>query len=193
MPIIQERLERVLNELSLKSGSHSPDSKMCVMEAVAYVSGESWTDSPDCVSRVLGAFMRVWNDALPSDADRDRLLKPLIPRLVGTANGAELETRRALMATDWLVRVHTPTWLRIAGLVSQAESLEKLPEITSIKQILSTRGPLQAARKAAAAARDAAWAARDAAWDAAKKKLAPTVAKLQESALELVNRMIDAK
>ena len=209
MPIIQERLNRVLNELSLRSGSHSPDSKMCVMEAVAYVSGEPWSDSPACVSPVLGAFMRAWNDALPSDAERDRLLKPLIPRLVGTANGTDVETRRALMAADWFVRVHCPTWLRLAGLTSQAESLEKLPEITSMAQIPSVRGPLKAVRKDASAARDAAraaaWAAAwdaasaaardaagDAARDAAKKRLAPTVTKLRASGFDLLERMLNA-
>ena len=52
---------------------------------------------------------------------------------------------------------------------------------------------------AEAAARDAAWAAGDAAWDAAGAtgaagaKLAPTVKELQQSALSLLIRMIEAK
>ena len=36
-----------LDTLELKSGSHSPnDTEMCVMEAVAFVAGEKWSDSP---------------------------------------------------------------------------------------------------------------------------------------------------
>jgi hypothetical protein len=69
-----------------------------------------------------------------------------------------------------------------------------------MKQVPSIRGPIEvvkqdadAARAAAgAAAGDAAWAAAgDAAWDAAKKNLAPTVKKLQKSALALVEKMIE--
>ncbi len=215
-PVIEERWEK-LKSLSLKVGSHAANSTFCVMEAVAYVAGESWSDHPECACPVISAFLRSWNDSLRSDQDRDRLLKPLIPKLVGTRNST-LEERRSLMAADWLVRVHTPAWLRLAGLTSQAESLEQLPQILSMAQIPSIRGPLEAVRKdayaawaaARAAARDAArdavgdaawaaaWAAAgDAAWDAAGAAalaaLQPTVDKLQQSALALVERMIEAK
>src|SRR5712664_2641057 len=137
------------------------------MEAVAFVAGEKWSDNPECACPVISAFLRSWNDGLPTDADRDRLLKNLIPRLVNTRNKS-LEEKRSLMAADWLVRVHTPAWLRLAGLVQQAESLEPLPEITSMSQIPSIRGPIEAVRNDATAARDAAWAAAGtAAWAAA--------------------------
>src|ERR1700689_3092955 len=81
--VIEERLEKVMG-LSLKSGAHSPDSTFCVMEAVAFVAGEKWSDAPVCACPVISAFLRSWNDSLPNDAERDRLLKPLIPLLVGT-------------------------------------------------------------------------------------------------------------
>jgi hypothetical protein len=61
-----------LDAIELKAGGHSPDHTFCVMEAVAYIAGEDWTDSPVCVSPAIGAFMRAWNDSLP-DADRQRL------------------------------------------------------------------------------------------------------------------------
>ena len=181
MPVIAERWKKV-KSLNLKKGAHSPDSTFCVMEAVAFVANEPWSDHPECACPVISAFLRSWNDALPTDADRDRLLRPLIPKLVGTRN-QKLEERRLLMAADWLFRVHTPAWLRLAGLKIQAESLESLPEITSMKQIPSIKGPIEAVRKDAAAARAAAW---DAAWAALK----PTTEKLQKSALQLVKRMI---
>jgi len=187
-PVIEERWKK-FESLSLKQGAHSPNSTFCVMEAVAYVAGESWSDHPECACPVIGAFLRSWNDSLRSDAERDHLLKSLVPRLVGTRNLA-LEKRRSLMAADWLVRVHTPAWLRLAGLTSQAQSLEQLPKIISMAQIPSIRGPVEAVRKDAAAAWDAA---RAAAWDAAGAALQPTVDKLQQSALTLVERMIEAK
>ena len=182
--IIEERLKK-FEKWSLKAGAHSPDSTFCVLEAVAYVAGEPWSDHPECVCPVIGAFLRVWNDGLPSDAERDRLLKPFIAKVVGTRN-KNLERKRGLMASDWLIRVHTPAWLRLAGLVSQAERLESLPEITDMAQFPSIKGPIEAVREDARAAWDAARAA-------AKKKLSPTIHKLQESAVELVQRMIDAR
>ena len=173
----KERLARIA---ALKHGSHSPnDDEMCVMEAVAYVTHKDWTDSPPCVCPVLGAFMRAWNDGLPNDEDRTRLLKPFIPKLINTRGSAKLEQRRATMAADWLIRTHTVAWLRLAKLDRQADALASLPEITDFAQCPSLMPTLEAVRKDADAARAAA---RDA--------LAPTVASLQESALELFGRMI---
>ncbi len=195
--IDQSRLAQVTK---LYSGGHRPDdARMCAMEAVAFISREPWSDHPQCASAVIGAFMRAWNDGLP-DAERTSLLLPLIPRLVGTLGSGALEERRSLMAADWLVREHTPAWLRLAGLTAQADALANLPEITSMAQVPSIRGPIEAARTDAAAARDAAWdaaraAAWDAAWDAARDaawaKLKPTRDALQQSALRLIERMID--
>lgn len=201
--IIEDRLPLVRH---LKAGAHSPNDEgsWCAMEAVAYVAGEPWSDSPQCACPVISAFMRSWNDSLPDD-ERDMLLLPLIPKLVGTRKDKATEERRALMAADWLVRVHTPEWLRLAGLTAQAETLESLPEITSMAQVPSIRGPIEAVRKDAAVARAAAmaaaWAvagaaaedaARAAAMAAARDKLEPTKKKLQASAVLLIERMIAA-
>lgn len=72
----------------LKTGGHKgPADGACVMEAVAFVAGEPWSDHPECVSPVIGVFLRNWNDSLPTDADRDRLLKPLIPLIINTWTG----------------------------------------------------------------------------------------------------------
>jgi hypothetical protein len=149
----------------LSSGSHE-DFKdgACALELVSYVAGETWSDHPECVCPVLAAFFRAWNDGL-ADADRDETLRPFLPRLIGTNGGSALAERRALMAADWLVRVHTPAWLRLAKLNAQADALEALPEIVSMAQIPSVRGPIEAVRKDASAARAAAW---DAAWEAAR-------------------------
>jgi hypothetical protein len=159
---------RLAQITTLAHGGHSPGDQMCAMEAVAFVAGEPWSDQPKCACPVISSFMRAWNDSLP-DADRTRLLLPLIPKLVGTRGDKALEIRRSLMAADWLVRVHTPAWLRLAKLDAQADLLERLPEITDMAQVPSIRGPLEAVRTDAAAAWDAAWAAaRAAAWAAAR-------------------------
>src|ERR1700737_3417594 len=136
--IIEKRWKE-FDAWSLKSGAHNPDSTFCVMEAVAYVAGETWSDHPECACPIISSFLRSWNDALPTDTDRDRLLKSLIPRLVNTRKKS-LELKRGLMAADWLIRVHTPAWLRLAGLNAQAKQLEELPEITAMKQFPPIRG-----------------------------------------------------
>ena len=104
MNIIQERMAQI-KSLGLSRGSHEDFERgMCVMEAVSYVTGEPWSDAPQCACPAITAFMVSWNDSLP-DADRTRLLKPLIPQIVGTRSTSEVEERRSYMALDWLIRV----------------------------------------------------------------------------------------
>jgi hypothetical protein len=174
-------LDRLAALPPLAKGAHkSPEAGACIMEAVAYIAGEPWSDHPECACPVITAFLVAWNDGLPDD-ERDALLRPLVPRIVGTRGSNALECRRSLMGADWLVRVHTPAWLRLAKLDAQAAALEALPELTDMAQCPSLMGPLEAARQDA-----------NAAWAAAGAALKPTRLALQQSALALVERMIDA-
>ena len=171
MTIVQIDETRLAKIQSLYRGSHPKNGnghvEACAMEAVAFIAGEPWSDHPECVCPVIGAFMRAWNDGL-ADAERTALILPLVPRLVGTRSTKKIEQRRATMAADWLIRVHTPAWLRLAKLTEQADLLASLPEITDFKNCPSLMPALTAVKKDAAAARDAAWAAAwDAAWAAA--------------------------
>jgi hypothetical protein len=198
-------------------GSHSATNAptghrdLCIMEAVAFVAGEPWSDTPTCASPVIAAFLRTWQDAL-SDEDRDRLLPAAVwvPRLVGSRGDDATEERRAYLALDWLIRVHAPAWLDLVpSLASHAAALRALPEVVDLSTAQDADTPICAARDAArAAARDAARdavldAARDAAWDAVldavawaaardaeRDALHPTVETLQKSALDLLDRML---
>jgi hypothetical protein len=152
------------------------DRDLCIMEAVAYIAGEPWSDSPACASPVVSAFLRSWNDAL-SDADRDRLLPAAVwvPRLVGSRGDHATKERRAYIALDWMIRVHTPAWLDLVpSLAMHAEALRALPEVVDLASAEASKDVVDAARDAVwaaawDAARDAAWAAAwDAAWDAAR-------------------------
>jgi hypothetical protein len=221
-----------------RTDAPSGDRDLCIMEAVAYVAGEPWSDSPACASPVVSAFLRSWNDAL-SDADRDRLLPAAVwvPRLVGSRGDPATEERRAYLALDWFIRVHAPAWLDlVTSLASHAEALRALPEVVDLVSAVASRDVVAAARAAArAAAGDAAWdaaraaaraaagdAAGDAAWYAARAAagdaagdaawyavwdaawyavwnaawytagdaLRPTVETLQDSALDLLDRML---
>jgi len=181
----------------------------CALEHVAAFMGEPWSDKPACVCPVIGAFVRSWNDCLPDD-DRDRLLKPLLPLVVGTRSTPRTEEIRSYMALDWLIRTHAVTWLeQVESLKPHAEALASLADVVDMETAKACSEPVKAARAAAraaagaaawAAAGAAAWAAAGAAaWAAAGEAaraasgaaLIPTVTLLQASAQDLVRRMCE--
>src|SRR5271155_2475397 len=86
-----------LETLHLECGSHPPndEKQMCVMEAVAYIAGESWSDSPECASPVISAFLRSYNDSVSGEFRQT--LKQYIPRLIGSRGSKTLEERRSLI------------------------------------------------------------------------------------------------
>ena len=191
---MKETIEEFLATVELKKGAHEPDHTFCVMEAVAYVAGEPWTDRPRCASKVLTDFCVTWNDAM-DDTDR-QILKPFIPRLVDTKASPAIERRRSYMALDWHCRVSAPTWLRLAGLTAEAEAIEATEPIVDARSARAAQAALDRGSVAARAAGAAAWdaardaaraaaraaagaaagaAARDAAWAAARDRFAAVV------------------
>ncbi|KST59841.1 hypothetical protein AO398_16270 [Methylobacterium sp. GXS13] len=228
--------ERLAHLTTLAVGPNAgPNQGLCALEAVAYLAGEPHSDQPACVSPSIAAFIRAWSDGLPQ-AERDGLILPLVPRLVGTNGSEALERRRIALVADWLVRSHVPAWFRLAKLNVEADELADQAELTDVADLASLCDHLKRARKRAAVAnltlrqtgsavRAAAWDAtqqaawitvRDAleeagppilaaGWDAAyaaayaatraygKAPLEPTQRMLQQSALALVERLIDAR
>ena len=166
MTITEERLNQ-LPTIHLDAGHHNQGEEMCLLEAAAWVAGEPWTDHPQCVCPILATIGRNWNDAL-NDTDRDRILKPFIPQLIGTRATPAIETARSYLALDWTIRTSTPTWLHLAGLHDEATALEQLTPITSPATCTAAMTALRQAAKSADAARAAVWAAAgDAVWAAA--------------------------
>jgi hypothetical protein len=159
-----------------------------------YGKAKKFTDDHPSISRVVRAFAIGLNDAW-NDEDRQRL-RPYVTRILGTKTTKEDEETRAWMATDWLARVHTPAFLRLAGLPEHAQALESLARIVDTTTARAAQPSLDAAESAAeSAARSAAGsaaesAARSAARSAAGSASRPTVELLQSSALELLDRMI---
>ena len=157
----------------LEHGIHPTfESGACALELVAWMACEPHSDHPACVCPVIAAFVRSWNDGM-DDRDRNRLLVPILPRLIGTSAGPQVEEKRAYMALDWLVRTHTPAFLRLTPeLREHAEALSSLPEITIVGDAVTCT--LSAARDAARAAAGVAAmvaamaAVWFAAWDAAR-------------------------
>ena len=164
-----------LDTIKLMAGVHAPNGTFCAMELAAYIAEEPWSDHPQCVSPVIAAFMRSWNDAL--DDDSRQMLKPYVLKSINTRRTEDDEICRAWMATDWLARECAPAFLRLAGLTTHAEALEKLVALSGEREAVAAQPLLNAARAAAC--------------DAARDVLQPTVKILQASALLLLDRMVD--
>lgn len=204
---IQERLAQ-LPYVTLDKGNHeSFESGHCALELVAWLAGDDHTDHPVCMSPVIAAFVRRWNDDL-SDADRTPLLRPVLPRLIGTAADAATESRREWMIVDWFIRVSTPAWLNLLpALQSDAAALRALPEIVHAEMATAAMPALEGARQRASDTRVASWegagtaaqeeagisagiSARAASMDAERQRLAITIETLQQEALVLLDRLI---
>jgi hypothetical protein len=117
--IDQERLEGILK---LKSGSHpNPDAGLCLLEAAAYIAGEPHSDHPQCVDPILGAYGRRLNDRL-GDKDRQKL-KPILPRLIGTANDGKSTARTAILRQYFYAEVIPFRWSLSEALQPFADEL----------------------------------------------------------------------
>lgn len=128
---IIDRLREIENR-AIRHGAHdSFYDGLCIMEAVAYIAGEEHSDRPYCVSPTISEFLRVWNDGLGSDEERE-LLRPLMLSVLDTRSTPAAEGRRAWMCADWLIRVNLPAWLDLMDLDEHAARLRGLPEITAL-------------------------------------------------------------
>lgn len=76
-----------LDALVLEHGKHEADGAYCVMEAVAYLAGEPWSDHPQCASKVLTEWA-IWLNDSGTHEQRQQLV-PFIPELVGTNDGRD--------------------------------------------------------------------------------------------------------
>ncbi len=102
---------------------------LSLLELAAWLAGEPHTDAPASVSPVVATYAR-WLASAVDDETR-QTLKPLAARLVGTADAAparpgelgERDRSRVWQATEWIVRVQAPAWLRAAGLEQAAGRL----------------------------------------------------------------------
>ena len=135
----------VMTRIAILRGDHSEnsDGHACLLEWVAILSGEEWTDMPRCACPVAAAFGRVTNDSIVDTALRTRLLAPLIPMrvvdgvvtvgdgpgLLGSRSTPDVERRRGYIAADYAVRVFLPMALDSAQLPEWASKMRGLPSI----------------------------------------------------------------
>jgi hypothetical protein len=169
--INETRLNEVL-KLNLRHGmGKSLADQVCVMQAVDYVASGGFSDHPECACPALTSYAIRLNDR--ADDETRQLMKPLIPKLIGTRDGATKE--RANFLVFHSITVTLPILVEAAGLPEDAAQLRafKLGEWEDMRVFCTDlrsrlRGAMNKKADAAdAAAYAAAYAAADAATDAA--------------------------
>jgi hypothetical protein len=102
----------------LSRGKHtSPRSGACVMELTSMLAGEPFSDRPECVCPVIGAFLRAYNDSIDNRRRQDLYAyaaEAVVSRACSGVEQAQVdrlnewtEQRRRLSRTRRLV----PQWL----------------------------------------------------------------------------------
>lgn len=115
--------------LTLSRGSHIHKNEgTCVMEAVAWLAGEPHSDKPQCTNFFIRNLMIEWNDSLPSDGMRNKVLGPLLIHVVGT-NQPQFDFERSFILIDAMIREMIPFRLRTMKNYTFAEVLRRLPPI----------------------------------------------------------------
>lgn len=147
-----------LGELILESGAHKfRDEGVCAMEAVAWLAGESHSDTPSCTCLTITRFVQSINDQATEEARQE--LKSVLHLVIGTqTEDIQRLRKRAYLATDFAVRVAAPWALDVAGLMEKAATLRALPPVADATM----------AGNAQEAAGATAWAAVGAAEGAAR-------------------------
>jgi hypothetical protein len=157
-----------LESIELKTGSHAKrEDGVCAMELVAWMAGEKHSDAPECACPVITKYVIRLNDRFTSE--ERQLLKPYLPRIIGTRDTLENQLKRAKTLAHAALTVFAPMALEARGYKHHAEKMRAIPMPTSSQEWLEARGIARAAAAAAyasAAAADAAAAYAASAADA---------------------------
>jgi hypothetical protein len=103
--IIPERLARFEAEISLRSGPGSgmngKKADMCALQAADWLAGgDGSNEAPECVCPVIAEFVIGLNDGRAFRRYRD-LLKPFVPKILGTRGSLESQVRRAQICAKY--------------------------------------------------------------------------------------------
>src|SRR4051812_10464491 len=89
----------------LRRGKHaSPEKGVCVMELASMLAGEPFSDRPQAVCPVIGAYLRSYNDVV--DDERRQDLYRYASEAIGSAGAAALRRRRAERCLEEIALLH---------------------------------------------------------------------------------------
>ena len=163
------RLRDYLASHELVAGIGTEES-MCSVAAINLALTEKVTDAiPKCMSKVVGQWMIVVQDAMPLEMRNSPGWKRLLPMAAGT--GREREEDRLALVMDWMWGTVLPDLQSVAdqggfGAEWRTMCVEKSPEAARAAARAAAGAAAGAARAAAGdAGRAADWAAGAAAWE----------------------------
>jgi len=86
--------------IKLSKGKHTdPEDGACVMELASMLADEPFTDHPASVCRVIGSFLRAYNDSI--DSERRQTLYEYASKVVGSRADARTQQARAARLAEW--------------------------------------------------------------------------------------------
>lgn len=86
--------------IRLSRGTHkSPEEGACVMELASMLAGEPFSDHPNSVCPVIGAFLRDYNDSVPEQRRQDLYRYAAV--VVGTRASMGVQRARAAHLAAW--------------------------------------------------------------------------------------------
>ena len=135
----QERWQEIQDKKLYRGAGQGVD-KACVMQMVAYISGDNWTDSPECACPVLTRYAIYLNDKF-NDEHRQKMKAFIVP-LVGTRMNDETQIARKRMIMFRYVTVTYPLLLDLWKLPELATEFSELPN--SIDGMAKAKGLLAA-------------------------------------------------
>jgi hypothetical protein len=141
-------------KLCLSKGGHSTfEEGTCAMELVDYMArarrgavslDQRPTDAPDCVSPTIRRLVIAWNDSLPNDAARLRLIGPLLPLMLDTRGTHKQEKKRLWLVMGWLFKELAPSLLELCELKEPAAKLRKMG-VTQVEEAVAASSILSSA------------------------------------------------
>lgn len=102
-----------MEDVVLRDEAHSQRKGFTIMELVACVNGEPWTDEPTCSPTMVTQFLRSWNNRC-THVTRQRL-KEVVPYFVGCDTHSRWDDQRLYAFMDLALRRHCGAWLRVLG------------------------------------------------------------------------------
>ena len=91
--------------ITLSKGKHdSPEDGACVMELASMLAGEPFSDRPQSVCPVIGAFLRAYNDRIDDGPRQD--LYAYAAKVVGSRASEDVQQARAERLRAWALELH---------------------------------------------------------------------------------------
>lgn len=132
-------LKELIPNRKLDNGSHDDpgsignrDNQLCLMEAVAYITGEPHSDHPMCADPALTDIAISFNDSHRSDRERENLISA-IPALVGSrTTSARVRWKRAKALASHLIQAAVNS---LEQEFSEAPSLALISELVGLDNL----------------------------------------------------------